>query len=540
MRSIPRTMIVAACAAVYAAAAKAQPVSTCRFPTDDVPVYFNPGTLGTYGYDPIPFREALFNALALWRQQSMSRVNFYYAGDTNLVRIPNALVVKHDDTCNGRLASAFFGPGSNCGVNGAEINVHMRGGMGCTPRAWSPHWSGPLSGSGTNYEGVLVHEIGHAVFGFPDLGQQDTSVMVGNRGQVAADFHLYPEDITGAANAYGVTTRQPQTLVTNDLGNSWGTQNPFTVAGVTGAYAPALAATGNALFPLAGAVTTFQAPYLEVRQGNHGSFAGYTNPVPGASVIWHQSASAVSPFGETMVVAQRDCNRSTFCRIHWAWTNDNGANWTQGTLLPQPTIGTFSVPTVAYDALRDRFVVGYLSGNDSELYITWTFAVSPNPWSAPARARPASDSVPRPFRHLGGMVFAGNGTGLVAATAHWDEAPTIYFNSVITPITQSNLTWNSSLTPPRYELNATNYVRWYAARGEARTRVPFGLARNGSGSIVMSWRGTSGARRLMAATKSDIISSTWFNVPVESTVEAANGVTVAPGPSTSFTAGLAN
>jgi hypothetical protein len=513
--------------------AEAQLPSSCRFPTNDVPVYFNPGTLGNYGYDPAPFREALFNALAVWRQQSMSMVNFYYAGDTTLTRIPNALVVEHDDTCNGRLASAFTQPGANCGLYGAEINIHMLGGTGCTPTAWNTHWSGPGS---NNYEGILIHEVGHAVFGFADLAPQATSVMVGQRGQAAADLYLYSEDVLGAIGAYGLTTQQPQTLITPNLGGAWSSLSPFTIAGVNGSFPPSLAATANSAMPIAGSVTTYHQPYVEVRHGSHGSFFSYANAVPSAGNIWHQSASAVSNYGETMVVAPTQCNRSTFCRLRWAWTANNGSSWQSGTLLAPPTNGTFTAPVVAYDPAYDRFVVAYLAGDDSELYTLWTNAASAN-WSTPTLARSAS-AYARPFRHLGGLIFASNGSGLIAASAHWDEPPTIYYNSVITPITQSDIAWNANANV--YDLGATNYVRWYGARSEARTRVPFGLARNNSSEIFMVWRGTSGARRLTFATKTSLQASTWFSVPTETNHEAANGVTVGPGPFADFTVGLAN
>lgn len=492
--------------------------SACRFPTDNVPIYFNPGVLWSYNYNPDVFREVLINAMMVWRQQSLSRVNPYFAGTTSAVSIPGAIVVNHDASPTSRSATAIFYTGSCPGPVGVIINVHMVNQSG-VPRVWTPYWQFDPTTFVSSYEAVLVHELGHAAFGFPDTVPQPTGVMVGSFGRYPAGLILYPEDIIAAVSTYSPSSEIARTVATTNLGATWSASAYFDASTTTTSFPPSLTPTDSSSQPVAGVLSTWTSSRVLVRHGNHGTFAAYADTP--SEVVWHESHAAVSSYGETMVVFPVDCNRDNFCSIYWAWTYNDGSTWVGGKVLTPPAWGTYTRPSVAYDPYRDAFVLAYISGVDSEIYTLSTPAAAVN-WGASTRLRPTSDSFAKPFRHMGGMVFDSAGTGLIAATALWDEAPTYYNNPIATPIVQANLTWNGS----QYVLGNIGYNRYYSTRGEARTRVPFGLSRSAAGQIFMAWRGTSNSRRLTFSTKSSISATSWFSPPTESLIEAPNGVTV--------------
>ena len=50
----------------------------CSFSGASIPVYFSPGTLAANNFDPDIFRESLIDAIATWREESMSSANLYF------------------------------------------------------------------------------------------------------------------------------------------------------------------------------------------------------------------------------------------------------------------------------------------------------------------------------------------------------------------------------------------------------------------------------------------------------------------------------
>ncbi|HMO55589.1 MAG TPA: hypothetical protein PJ994_13870, partial [Tepidiformaceae bacterium] len=182
-----------------------------------VPVYFIPGTLAANGFNIDQARETLLNALAIVNEESGAHVDLYYAGDAGDVPfIANALTVRFQDTgvccpiqpCpDGMMNNNPLGRGDtrNCGSEGSGVAIMLRNCDG-TVRDWRTSFS---PGVGVMFEGVLVHEIVHAVFGILHAPTGSNSVMVPAYLQDAhnAFRHLFTIDANTIELRAGLSSR---------------------------------------------------------------------------------------------------------------------------------------------------------------------------------------------------------------------------------------------------------------------------------------------------------------------------------------------
>ncbi|MCC7537534.1 MAG: hypothetical protein IT379_15020 [Deltaproteobacteria bacterium] len=393
-------------------------------------------------------------------------------------------------------------------------------------RPWRPSWPGSGGSGGLSYETMLVHEIGHAGFGLPDV-VTNGGVMNSVYGQHAATMHLYPIDSNTAVAQSGYTGHRIGTSQSLNNGGTWSSVSTYTLLD---SLQPGLdSRVDGSAWPVDMVFNDVSWWEAEVRRGNHGAWTTLTAPSSaGAGNVYSWVNVAHSDFGEMLAVWTYGCLNTTHCRISWAWTDSDGASWSTGNLAASYT--TFGRPEVAYDRFRDRFVLAWIDGFDARIRTT----SSPAPLISWATAITASP-LPEVFRYLGGLVFDSAGTGLLVAARNRTGV------SPITSLVQMSLTRPSSdyVAGPAFIMNSTgsNWTLYHAHRH-------FGLARRrDTGLILAAWpqrASPGGGGTMMVATKSSISPSVSFAVPTGAILSVYSGTDVAFAPSTSsFVAGLA-
>jgi len=151
----------------------------CMPPTGDNYVYFDPGSLSdpARGYNVNYFRAALVRAIAVWNEESLSQQRLIFGGDLtpSSPGPDNHIVVSHDFTrsCGGADTGLAYTQGAASGGAGGPCNgsrsltVHLQD---CSSPPHEVRYSAGIPSSAEySYEAVLIHELGHAAFGFPDF-----------------------------------------------------------------------------------------------------------------------------------------------------------------------------------------------------------------------------------------------------------------------------------------------------------------------------------------------------------------------------------
>lgn len=522
IRTTVASAILVTCAFSYPGVGAAQYTGLGCTWSEDTPnstrvaVYFNPGTLASNGFSVARFRSALIQSLAVWNEESTSQVDLFYAGDTTSTSgIANAVVVNHQNvwTClDNAFAKAFWAPSGDCRSSSAGPIVHVILRDSCTNavRNWRTTWPGPAGSGGIHYESVMVHEIGHTL-SMPDVVTA-TGVMNATAGEHAANLHLYPIDMASAQiTTDGWTQRRPRTALSSNNGVTFGASSVVPLG---------FSATSPSLSPAADVGLrsgVFEMVFGQgvTRRGTHGSWSVIDQPPnAGVGAVNHWVSTAHSDFGETLYAWPTGCNRTAHCAIAWAWTSSNGPPWTTGTLA---AAGTYGRVELAYDAFRDRFVMAYIDGDSSRIFMSSTPAVAPS-WSTPALASQASTSITETFRYMGGIVFDSAGAGLLVAGTNTNYTGSPEAGQIVQMAT--------SFSSGTYTLG---WASWASGGAPANyiTRRHFGLARNPGGTVVMAWRGPSAARSLATASKTGILPSTAFGTVSEPVLDVSNSVDIA-------------
>lgn len=488
----------------------------CAWNGPNVDVYFNPGTIAANGFSVSEFRGEMLDAMALWNAQHQADYDFVYIADTSSQKKTGAVVVNHQDiwSCmDNNSAKAFFaGAGPPCETSKPHVRVILQD--SCNPgvtRNWTTGWPpNPLQTLGltgwVGYEFALVHELGH-MLSLPDAFPPPPPALpagvmccVGSHGSF---LHLAPIDIESVRSLAGNTTRRPHTIWST-TGATW--SSPTLLSSTPTASPPDL--DGNLPGGFGPIRAAFWDPLFRSTQMREGTDSSWTT-MPSASPAFDVDATAAianSQFAETMVVWLDDCDGNTLCDIEWAWTNNNGTNWTRGTIADADT---HSKAYVEYDGHRDRFVIAAISHLDARIRMVSAPAVSAPGWGT------WSDTVALPYRHLGGMVFDNTGNGLLVASAD--------FVGVNGLIAQFNI---SSTSSGVYSLNNGQWAA--ATASQANTRLPFGIARDaGSGRIMMVWRDGGSPRPLATAVKFGVSTSVKFSAPSFPVLNIVNGASVA-------------
>lgn len=380
--------------------------------TGSVPVYFNPANLTAAGYDVALVREAMLNAMAIVNEESQSRVDLYYAGDTNLETITPGIVINFNttwwcppapETPDNPLAKAF-----GCGGNGV-IRFFMNDCDG-TARTWMTNHSTP--NANLMWDAVAVHELLHISHGFPDRYVSPTeqdSVMFSYAGPHNNMRHLYPIDVDSAMAQAGQTTRRPRyATASNATATTFGgvvhvDSSTSSNYGASVDWRYVNGGTADLLFGF----PQSNPREARLRQGN-GVDVARPGGMSGTSFIGMDMA--VDPANGTILVAWLGrCVRNTHCPVNWAFSNTNGSAWLTGTLPGIGGEGSIARPVVAFDRSRFRFVIFYLTGDDGFLASASTSAY----W--PSFTEVLANGYSR-LRYLGGATFReSDGAGRVFA-----------------------------------------------------------------------------------------------------------------------------
>ncbi|MBX3270739.1 MAG: hypothetical protein KF729_10780 [Sandaracinaceae bacterium] len=472
-------------------------------------------------------RETLLNALAILNEESGAHVDLYYAGDAGDVPfIPNALTVRFQDIreccptqpCpDGVVNNNPLGQASswNCGSEGSGVAIFLKNCDG-TVRDWRTSFS---PGLGIMFEGVLVHEIVHAVWGILHTDAGGSSVMIPAYVQDThnAFRHLFTIDANTIELRSGLSSRVAS-YTTSTTGVSWSAPQlvtshypeRFTTVG------PAIARRATLPGQSSGEVLVAW-PNMDVRAwrarfGVPGSGGAFTPPASYPSNAAGRRlpvAVSYSAYGEVAVAAVGPCGAgSVHCPIHTAWSSNLGGSWVQSSI--EAGFGTITRPVLEYDGYRDRFVLFFIRASDGYLYSTWRAAAPGGWWQSPVLA-----SSHRRYRFLGGAVFHPSGAPNLLTAAQDDPDIATMHRMVQLAV---NVTGGGST----YTLGSPGNLG--SAFQNYRTRRPFGMAYDaGTDRTRIVWRGNNASRALFSTDRVGT-GTGFFGSPVELMPNAVNSV----------------
>lgn len=418
----------------------------------------------------------LLRAINVWNEESNSRRTIEYGGrggpkgratgpqDTFVVGRPVYSCGPGGYTQYGRATYVYTGTSVCTTLRDLELFLRTCPTFGpSVPTPFAFYWPGATE---VSMEAVLIHELGHALFGFDDQYAPNAprGIMWGTiyPGPIGARLHLYRADqdtaIFGAASGEGIGLTLASTATwLIDSSNSWvGTS-------------PAILGTP---------VTTF-GPSLATRHSNSGYYnsalllrttrdVGYRFDL-GAPTGWTNLASINDPYLSTAQV-QHSWTGAAYSRydeVTGAWLECNalqpdagqpdgcviitnfksiyqpGASW-QEVVHDTPAIAR---PEVAYDPWTDRFLLVFIH-RDGRLWHTFTPAAY-SAWSTPAPLG-TTDGATRHFRYMGGAVFdylpPGSSPGAPAGRYGWLFAASSDYRAdgVLTPVVQMALQYDST------------------------------------------------------------------------------------------------
>lgn len=489
-----------------------------------LPVYFHAESLVGTGYNVNHLRESLIHAINVWNEESQSRTLMYYAGDGVVppgqsygITVTHSTATAHCKFRPQALAYAQgVGAGGQC-VGPSSITLYL---SNCnsppTARAFSVFQPDNATYS---YEGVLIHELGHAAFGFPDVTQyfDAVGVMWGsiNPGPVYPSLHLYPIDQDSAAMSpfREQTTDWQQQSAVYSWPSTWEGPSAFAFGGAS----PISASIGPALHrdvsgPGVMFGTASERPRMIFSQTRADGGAWVSSGVqppgagngPGYSRLW--TRISISDYNEAMVVWSNCVGQFQPCNLYWAFAaNPLGGPWISGYFM---NLNAFGRPALEYDRYLDRFVLISIDATGAPRtaqtgaqYPVWSDVYTPP--SYPSTTGPNG----RPLRYLGNVQFQGtDGVGLAVAAADWPE------QGLLNALVQMNVTWN--YPAQQYDVGAPVFAGPIGAGSVTESFVTgrhFGLAEDRGGpQLVMAWGDGRSTGQIFEARKSSFSSAVVF------------------------------
>jgi hypothetical protein len=419
----------------------------------------------------------IIRAINVWNEETNSQRRIIYAGrgypknrpvspeDTFVTGEIGFRCTSSGFTAYGRAEGTSAGTaGSSCATP-RTLYLYLRTCPNGAPMVEVPYTFYWPIGSEVSMEAVLIHEFGHALFGFDDQAAPAATprgVMWGTlySGPQGERLHLYRADqdtaIFGAISGEGSGASTGRTVAWKiNSSNSWVGATPGFLSSPTTTFGPSLATRhsnygyyGSALMlrSTRGAGYTFDVG----DPAGWSNLGGINNYYLTSAQIGHSWAGAAYSRYDEVMGAWMECDQlqpdfglPTHCQIDTGFKPiyQSGSSW-QENVLTEPPIAR---PEVAYDAWTDRFVMVFIH-RDGRLWHAFTPAAYVA-WSTPALLG-TTDGVTRHFRYLGGTVFdytpppghPGAPTGrygwVFAATADYRA------DGVLTPIMQVPLQYN--------------------------------------------------------------------------------------------------
>ncbi len=441
-------------------------------------VWLDPSGFTADGWTPTRVDQlegTLLRAISVWNEESNSRRTIIYGGrgapkgravgpqDTFVVGRATYSCAPGGYTQYGRASFTYTGT-SFC-TTPRDLELFLRTCPTFPPSVPTPfvfYWPGPTEVSA---EAVLIHELGHALFGFDDQYAPNLSrgVMWGtlNPGPIGARLHLYRADqdtaIFGAVSgeAIGATLSRTATWLLNSS-NAWVGASPGILNTPATTFGPALATrhSNSGYYNSAALLRSTRDVGYRFDLGAPSawtSLAAINDSYLSTAQVQHSwTGVAYSRYDEVTGAwiecsgLQPDAGQPDGCVIitNFKSIYQTGASW-QEVVHYAPAIAR---PEVAYDPWADRFLLVFIH-RDGRLWHTFTPAAY-SAWTTPAPLG-TSDGATRHFRYMGGAVFdylsSGSPPGAPSGRYGWLFAATSDFRSdgVLTPIVQMALQYDS-------------------------------------------------------------------------------------------------
>lgn len=529
----------------------------CRVPdtVTSVRVYFDRGDLPM---DQVAaYKASLLRAIAVWNEESrgqrvlrfidtaapknplIDQVVVTHLNDPNLVPIASSDTFCHLNPNAHAYTRQPGASGAFCD-NGRIIYVLLGRCDGLGSRNYKPGWvvntSTMLGVGDLSYEAVLIHELGHACFGFPDIPDR-TGVMYAYilPGEASSHLHLYYIDQNSAISSPGATTNHEFTRTLTDTAAWFGMENEYLPTGTASfplSFGPGLAARLPTDTVDTVQVATAGRNAFTFRHGSPGAWnptgsivppsypAGYAGPAPPPPALWVRVA--VSAYGE-VVAAWPECNDLDHCRVVTAWRTGSSGIWSSGLQsIERPVFGPVEVE---YDRWLDKFVIVGI-GLDGKLWSSHANAWTPSVWTTPYTSMQDPNDA-RHYRFMGGMYFTLPDMGF------WPPPSQVDVHGLLTVAAQDGtrpgqifeylIRWNNSLY--NYDVDS------YPAEVDGATLRHFEVARRfNSNEATSIWVNASNDQQLRTVQRTTSIfgyygassSLVWNStVPIRSSVSIA-------------------
>lgn len=392
-----------------------------------VPIWVNnsgsSSLLAATGMDTGALNAAVKRALYIWNEQSGSALNLRYMGMTSQTAITGAVVIAGDSTSCGTVAGGVAQAPSQI-YNNSWVLAHIivyKHNPACTPLTWvNVPFQLPLQ---VDLVGVLVHEIGHAVFnmGHPyDSLYEDCdytpglvagSVMQGSSTAAPLMRDLGNYDLEIAQQRYGVRAQHSLFYL-----SSYNAPNWYSSSKAGGSGATPLFRMGS--MPDQGNTRRFgwvdNGPGgATLRIGGAGyyySTAGYgAAALNNWAYLWPSigrpvAMAAQSPTGDILVAYEKPVG-STYNdsrgSIFWRRSFNGGLTWSSET---QGLVTTVYGLTAGYDPYSKSFLIAFVARNASYYNQLWITIVPASGSSIPA---PVSTALPYTALHAPSIACTG-------------------------------------------------------------------------------------------------------------------------------------
>lgn len=478
----------------------------CRPVNGDHFVYFNAGDLSdpSRGYNVSQFRAALIRAIAVWNEESLSGQRMIFMGDGIAAGNPTNINVNHVFKRSCAVGSIYDGlaitlnpsgggSGGTCS-NSTSITVHL---TNCSQQEL--RYSAGLPGSMEySYEAVLIHELGHAAFGFPDLLTASQGVMsycnspsppytMGTcggipPGPVGDRLHLHRIDQQTAVDYFGSATTAGRSRVLSST-NSWlGAESVFQPTTTFGPSLTTRLTGGPTNGVLIGSTNT--ALTFSFHTGSPGSWAPFTSFYITPSAV--SSGVSVRPWisiakssWDELAAAWMECTSLTVCNVRTAWRASTGSWQVSPVTIAMPVTEQVEIE---YDPDMDYFVM-FSIHPDGRIFQSYEAAWQANNWTTPIPLDGYNGyNSDRRFRTMGGVVFYQHpGTARGDFHGRLFAASSTPVNGATSPIMAFDIGYDNStfqyrtsalfFPGPAGQENQYNTIRNFSVRRESSSNV---------------------------------------------------------------------
>lgn len=376
----PLTVLLVSMASSNASAAVE---ASCKWSTEDVPVYINEASFAAYGLSLVDIENPVLNAVATWFYEGQARIRPYYVGPTTRTNaLSDEILITmedYDGTGNCSLARTFWNTPVCGGVKIVVFNRVANSSGTCRqyPISWATGYPSPRQHSLQN---VITHEFGHALAGWSDEYDNEDTVMQACPLGSAPSAHLYYDDMALLRwdGSYGYGIRLDHHIYNQysvDGGGSWNA-----LQGETYHTNMKVGATSNNT--QSGYMIAHTDPMalgalpITTRMGDGNSFND--------NVVFHETTQqgvALTRTADYFVMAYVESGQNLNQRRIKIRRSTDGVTWSDP-IVANEDARSDSTPTIAWNSNRARTILAWVD-RDSDLL---KYSVSANQgasWTTP-------------------------------------------------------------------------------------------------------------------------------------------------------------